>query len=236
MARILISLLFVLSRCECVQATNPAEWKTFNTFNKLQIEYTVLLPKEFDPNKTYPAVLSFSTYRYNKEKTLSMANEFWNEATMEDYIVIVPTSPKDQNRGWISHPAHHGLLDFLKMINKTYRIENDKFHILGFEEGCIPAQTYVTKDLFVSLTTVSSEEWGRFDSDWYEKMSKHQMPTLIIYGIEDESGVSIGKQAKFELSKRGVVSQLILDEGDRYTLPSAHGNQVLKHLSDFVNR
>lgn len=236
MARILIILMFVLSCCECVRATNPVEWKTFKAFNKLQIEYVVLLPKGFEPEKAYPAVLSFSTYRYNQEKTLSMINEFWDEATLEDYIVIVPTSPKGQNRGWISHPAHHALLDFLKMINMTYRIESDKFHILGFEEGCIPAQTYVTRDLFISLTTVSSEEWDEFDSDWYDKMSKHQIPTLLIYGTDDESGELIGEQAQFELSKRGVLCKFILDKGDRYSLLSAHGNQVLSHLSDFVDR
>ncbi len=234
MTKILIPMLLLLFCGANVRAANPSELSTFKAFNNLQIEYAVLLPKGFDPNMTYPAILSFSTYKYNQEKTLTMVDGFWDGSTLEDYIVIVPTSPKGQDRGWISHPAHHALVDFLKMINSKYKIQNDKFHLLGFDEGCIPAQTYTVRELFVSLTTVSSEEWSRFDADWYNKMSKHKMPTLLIYGLEDASGVELGERVKRELSKRGVDTQLIIETGNRKSLPSARGNQVLKQLTAFI--
>lgn len=230
-------LIFLLPQWESTSAmffdaTGKQETiKSFKAFNGLQIDYMVLLPLGYDSTKDYPAILSFSTYKYNQKKTMAMINEFWEASTLQDYIVVIPFSPIGQNRGWISHPAHHALEAFLKMIKKSYKIEKEKFHLLGFEEGCIPAQTYLMDRLFLSLTTVSSDEWRQFDTDWYNKMARHQIPTLLIYGDQDRSGLNYGLRAKHALEKRGVQVQLVIEEGDRYSLPSARKGQVLTHIA-----
>lgn len=116
------------------------------------VQYRVVLPNGYDPNKAYPAVLAFGGGPQTIEGVDNLiARNFREQAEQRGYIVVAPAAPGGQlffEGGERIFPA------FLEQILKDYRIEDGKFHVAGPSNGGISAfqVAYKNPQYFLSIT------------------------------------------------------------------------------------
>src|SRR5579884_2195651 len=99
--------------------------------------YKVVLPSNYDPSKTYPAILAFGGGGENMNSVDAVLNRYLRaEAERRGYIVVAPAAPDDQLILWYGAEIFP---EFLDKILVDYKIENRKFHVAGPSNGGIAA-------------------------------------------------------------------------------------------------
>ena len=124
-------------------AVKEGTFKVFKAHNGLQIEYAVLLPENYKPQNTHHGVMMFASNDTDKSKVNSLLDQVWKNTELKNEIIFLPLAPTENKRGWITHPAHHALEDFMKYLKKEYRIKGGQFHCIGIQDGAIPSQVYM---------------------------------------------------------------------------------------------
>ena len=208
---IAIVLTFILNT-SCVKAQSNA-FKRYKAFNGITFEYALLLPGNFDSDKSYKTIVSFAGVEPKDDVSEETIMTLWKNHKTHNTIIIVPKVPIGES-DWISHPIHHGFNDFLKFIKGKYKVKNEKFHFVGYKGGCVPAQTYISMLEFppASLTVLSSDNWGHYDDRNYGRLSKLKIPINLIYLKTNESGIKIGRQVAQTLKAKGTKVTLNVSE------------------------
>ncbi|OUR91910.1 hypothetical protein A9Q87_08905 [Flavobacteriales bacterium 34_180_T64] len=206
-----IILAFILST-NCIQAQSNA-FKTYKAFNGITFEYALLLPENFDSNKSYKTIVSFAGVEPKDDLSEATITTLWKNHKRHHTIVIVPKVPIGES-DWISHPIHHGFNDFLKFIKGQFKVKNKKFHFVGYQGGCVPAQTYISMLDFppASLTVLSSDNWDHYDDKNYSRLSKLEIPIHLIYHKSNERGIKKGRQVEQVLKAKGTEVTLKISE------------------------
>ena len=132
--------LAVLSLGLAMAATRPLHAELIEATKKVAgatVQYKVVLPNGYDPQKTYPAILAFG----GGPQTMNTVDAVLNrnlraEAERRGYIVVAPAAPG--GRLFFEEGARI-LPEFLKMILAEYRIEDGRFHVAGPSNGGIAA-------------------------------------------------------------------------------------------------
>lgn len=101
------------------------------------VEYKVVLPKGYDPGKTYPGVLAFPGGGQAMNSVEGSVERYWqDEAPRRGYIVVIPAAPFGLlffEGGDRIFPA------FISLILSDYKIQDNKLHIAGVSNGGISA-------------------------------------------------------------------------------------------------
>src|SRR5262250_195761 len=92
----------------------------------ITVQYKVGLPNDYDPTKTYPAVLAFPPGSQGMDMVLTTLEQNWRVGwEKRGYIVIVPAAPLGRSfegQGAKVFPA------FLEKLLSEYKIRDKKFH------------------------------------------------------------------------------------------------------------
>src|SRR5437879_1547427 len=99
----------------------------------MTVRYKVALPNDYDPEKTYPAVLAFPPGSQNSDMVqFTMMQNWWPQVDRRGYIVVVPEAPG--GRMFVGEGA--GIFpEFLEQLLGQYKIRDRKFHIAGMSNG-----------------------------------------------------------------------------------------------------
>src|SRR5215471_15040621 len=101
------------------------------------VHYKLILPKDYDVSKAYPAILAFPPGSQTMDMVLTTTERNWRpEAEKRGYIVVVPAAPRGQlffEEGARVFPA------FIEQILKEYKIQDGKLHIAGMSNGGLSA-------------------------------------------------------------------------------------------------
>lgn len=99
----------------------------------MRLHYKIVLPKDYDPAKTYPAVLAFPPGSQGMDMVLNTLQRNWlPEANRRDYIVVVPAAPT--NQGFVGDGSKV-FPEFIEQLLREYKIRDNKFHIAGMSNG-----------------------------------------------------------------------------------------------------
>jgi poly(3-hydroxybutyrate) depolymerase len=99
----------------------------------MKLHYKVSLPKDYDPSKTYPAVLAFPPGSQDMNMVLTTLLQNWlPEADQRGYIVIIPAAPN--SRPFVGDGAKV-FPEFIEQLVQEYKIRDNKFHIAGMSNG-----------------------------------------------------------------------------------------------------
>jgi poly(3-hydroxybutyrate) depolymerase len=101
------------------------------------LHYKVVLPKDYDAAKVYPAVLAFPPGSQGADMVMTTLVRNWQpEAERRGYIVFIPSAPN--GRPFYEEGA--GVFpEFLDKMLAEYKIRDNKFHIAGMSNGGISA-------------------------------------------------------------------------------------------------
>src|ERR1700691_4786138 len=101
------------------------------------LHYKVVLPKDYAPEKTYPAVLAFPPGSQTMDMVFTTLERNWApEAQRRGYIVVIPAAPGGRmftEDGARVFPA------FLDKLLAEYKIRDNKFYIAGMSNGGLSA-------------------------------------------------------------------------------------------------
>jgi poly(3-hydroxybutyrate) depolymerase len=103
----------------------------------MTLYYKVILPTDYDPGKTYPAILAFPPGPQTMDMVMSTLQRNWaGEAQRRGYIVVIPAAP---NQRLFFKEGDRVFPDFLEQLLGEYKIRDRKFHIAGMSNGGISA-------------------------------------------------------------------------------------------------
>lgn len=159
-------LVFALGLVSCLNARADVLEKSLK-IGKTTVNYKVVLPKNYDPGKAYPAILGFGggPQTMNTVDGVIQRN-FRDEAEKRGYIVIVPAAP---NGELFFEGGERIIPEFLKQIMADYKIRDGKFHIAGVSNGGISSFHIASAypQYFLSITAFPGYLWE--DTPEHEK-------------------------------------------------------------------
>ncbi len=107
------------------------------TIAGLPLNYKVVLPKDYDPEKAYPAILAFPPGGQTLDMVFVTLTRNWApEAQKRGYIVVIPAAPL--GRLFVQDGARI-FPEFLDKLLADYKIRDNKFHIAGMSNGGLSA-------------------------------------------------------------------------------------------------
>jgi predicted peptidase len=99
----------------------------------MTLHYKIALPKDYDPAKTYPAVLAFPPGSQDMNMVLTTLVQNWlPEQDKRGYIVVIPAAPN--GRPFVGDGAKV-FPEFIERLLHEYQIRDNKFHIAGMSNG-----------------------------------------------------------------------------------------------------
>src|SRR5215472_15595637 len=134
---IAISSLLLASSASAEVQTKSA------TINGMKVNYKVVLPKNFDPAKAYPAVLAFPPGGQDMQVVdATLNNNYRPQAEERGYIVVEPAAPNGTlffEGGEKIFPA------FITKLLADYKVQDSKFNIAGNSNGGLSAFLIASK-------------------------------------------------------------------------------------------
>ena len=113
------------------------EYDKSTEIDGVPVHYKVVLPKDYDEAKTYPAVLAFPPGSQTMDMVLTTLERNWHpEAEKRGYIVIVPAAPRGE---LFIEGGSRVFPQFIEEMLKIYKIKDGKFHIAGMSNGGLSA-------------------------------------------------------------------------------------------------
>ncbi len=129
-------LIFWVAVASCRVAPSKVLDKS-TTVAGIFLHYKVVLPKDFDPAKPYPAILAFPPGNQSDEMVFTTLQHNWApEAQRRGYIAIIPTAPSGR---LFSEDGAKVFPEFLNQLLADYKVRDGKFYIAGMSNGGISA-------------------------------------------------------------------------------------------------
>jgi dipeptidyl aminopeptidase/acylaminoacyl peptidase len=214
MTRTLLALAVALSLALGATASADVIDQTA-TINGMRVEYKVIRPRDFDPAKTYPAVLAFPP----GDQSMLMVRvgidyHYQAEAEKRGYLVIEPAAPGGLSfvrGGDRIFPA------FIEKILADYRIEGGKFNASGQSNGGRAAFKIAADypQYFLSVTGLP----GRL-----ENATPAQLDTLAklcvhnYVGEDDDAWLGESRAQADALKARGAKTTLHVEKGQGHVM------------------
>jgi len=201
--------------------------------NGVKVGYNLRLPKNYDENKEYSAMVAFAPGGMAEKSADWFIDSVLTDApTDAGWIVLVLLAP---DQGWMTHPSHHAMEDLLRQVLADHQIKNDRFHSLGYAGGASPAATYalMSEKYFTSLTTVSARAWSRWDDGDFSDFRGKQV--TLIDGKEDDYGMQLNTRVVKDLKAAGarVISVTLPKMG--YAPHELRGEKLFAQFAAQVN-
>ncbi|HEY4360225.1 MAG TPA: hypothetical protein VGN17_04630 [Bryobacteraceae bacterium] len=184
------------------------------------VHYKLVLPKTYDENKEYPAILAFPPGAQDGAIVQTTVAGNWQaEAEKRGYIVIVPSAPLGRlfyQEGARVFPA------FLEQMLREYKIRGGKFHIAGMSNGGISAFFIAAAypRYFVSITGFP----GYLPDPTPERIQAISGMCIDMYVGERDSGWRTQmKQQADEFRARGLHVEFSVEKGQDHVMTTLTG-------------
>ena len=206
-----------------IAAASVAQAKVFDRVMNVAgtpVYYKIVLPRDFDPAKTYPGVLAFPPGSQGMDMVQTTVLRNWlPEAERRGYIVVTPSAPLGKlfvREGAQVFPA------FLDQLLKDYKIRDGKFYAAGMSNGGLSAfhiaATY--PQYFYSVTGFP----GYLPNATPERVNALKGLCLHMFVGELDTGwlIQMEKQAS-ELRSQGFTVSLSVEKGQGHVMSTLTG-------------
>ena len=184
------------------------------------VHYKIVLPKDYDPAKTYPAVLAFPPGSQTMDMVLTTVLRNWQpEAERRGYIVVTPAAPL--GRTFVREGA--GVFpEFIEKLLAEYKIRGNKFYIAGMSNGGLSAFHIAASfpQYFWSITGFP----GYLPDATPERMNALKGMCINMYGGELDTGwVSAMEKQAAEFRAQGFTVRMSVEKGQGHVMSTLTG-------------
>jgi tetratricopeptide (TPR) repeat protein len=209
---------------------------SFTTRGGETVRYLLVLPRHFDPSRTYPALLGLPGSSQDTDAANFVLDSFWGmQASYHNWIVITPLAP--ERAGFAYADDLRSVPELLDHVAGRFRIEGGKFHLAGYSNGGTAAFMLATAhpDRFHSLTALPCYEIADDVFDRLEALAG--MPVTLTFGeLDDGPSPAATKRIHRRLTSLELDSTLIEYEGDRHAVGALMGDRFMRLLDDIRTR
>jgi pimeloyl-ACP methyl ester carboxylesterase len=214
--RIWISLGFLVISTTAISA---AEFRSVTLGDGTRIDFAVVLPPDFDADRTYPLLLALPPGRQDERMVRAGLSSYWEEAARQlGFIFASPIAPEVMFfRGVERHvPA------FLDEIGRILPIDG-AVHLAGISNGGLSAFRIagLYPPLFQSITVLPGFPPTGEDRENLSKL-KHMRITMFV-GETDQPWRERSEETAQALRDLGVEVQLAVIPGEGHFLRSLAG-------------
>ncbi len=192
----------------------------------------MILPKDYDKKKTYPALFVFPPGAGTRGADWLIGNVLGEQAQDLGWIVVVATPPKG---GWWTHPTHHALEGLMKKVRKKHSIEDNNYHLAGFgNDGCRAALTYSGMSLkyFKSLSITHASAWSNWSDEEIKQGFREDGYRLHLFeSSKSEYARKQNARVKKACDDAGIPCSVEVLRDDAGSLPSLHHGSWLVRIA-----
>jgi poly(3-hydroxybutyrate) depolymerase len=99
----------------------------------MTVHYKIALPTNYDPAKTYPAILAFPPGSQDMNMVMTTLLQNWlPEQDRRGYIVVIPAAPN--GRPFVGDGAKV-FPEFIERVLGEYKVRDNKLHVAGMSNG-----------------------------------------------------------------------------------------------------
>ena len=195
------------------------------------VHYKVVLPSGYDPAKTYPAILALGGGPQTMNTVDNVLARYLRpEAEKRGYIVVAPAAPDDQ---LFFEDGARIFPDFLKQILAEYKIEDNRFHIVGPSNGGIASfhVAALNPQYFSSITAFPGYMWEPSPA----KLQAISKMCVFMYVGENDPYMwhsEMKKEAEW-LTSKGTVARYTVEKGQPHRMETLAGDQAARLFEDF---
>ena len=198
---------------------------------KTTVQYKVVLPNGYDSAKAYPAILAFGGGPQSMNTVDAvLTRNLRAEAEKRGYIVIAPAAPDGD---LFFEDGARIFPQFLKMMLAEYKIQDNKFHIVGPSNGGIASfhVAAANPEYFLSITAFPGYMWEPTTAK-LQAISK--MCVFMYVGEVDEYmwHGEMKKEAEF-LRSKGTVANYTVEKGQPHRLDTLAGPNAVRLFDGF---
>ncbi len=212
------------------------EQVTFTTAGGERLSYFLVLPRDFDPNRSYPTLLAFSGSTQDQAMTGFMLDVYWGmQAHYQEWIVVAPMAVS--GRGGFAYADDHLLIpELLDDLQSRYLIEGDRVHLAGYSNGGSTIFKLATQfpDRFQSVTALPVYE---IRPGVLEQLPRLEGMTITLLYGELDTGPSADSSITLHdrLAALDIESTLTMMRGEMHHLTSLTGDRfmaMMEHVRD----
>ena len=206
------------------------DYKTARLSNQKNLEYALVLPDTFDPQRAYPLLLAFPPGPQNRDMVTWGLDGYWlYEARQRGWIIISPVAPN----GLLFFKGSESLIpEFLAQVTAEHVPEGGKVHLAGISNGGISAFRVALNnpDLFHSIMVLPG--FPPTDCDMEQLPKLKAMPVTMFVGEHDTDWVDKMAATESELMEAGGHVSFDIVEGEGRVIQSLVGGRKLFNLLD----
>jgi predicted peptidase len=195
------------------------------TIAGLPLHYKVVLPKDYDSTRAYPAVLAFPPGDQGRDMVqVTLVQNWAREAQKRGYIVVIPAAPL----GRVFHEDGGRIFpEFLKKLLDDYKIRDNKFHIAGMSNGGISAFHIAASypEFFTSVTGFP----GYLAEAGVERLKTLSHLCIYMHVGEFDPGWRRAMQDQFSVLKGlGIEAHLSVEKGEQHVIGALTGDGAVR--------
>ncbi len=181
-----------------------------------QLRYALILPDDFDEEKTYPAMLALPPGGQDEAMVEAGLGRYWERGAKErGWIVVSPINPGFATLFQAESDPLGVLMDG---VIERYHVEGDLFHLTGVSNGGRAAflAAINAPERFVSLTVLPGLMAEETPVERIESL--RDIPVRMFVGGNDSAWVHEAKRTVEALEEHGVDVELTLLEGEGHVV------------------
>ena len=193
-----------------------------------RLRYALLLPDDFDPSRTYPALLAFPPGPQTEPMVDAGFDRYWGpQASRRGWIVVSPAAPDGQ----IFHRGGDTLIPaLLDQIASEFQIEGGRFHVAGWSNGGRTAFHVALQhpSRVRSLVVIPGGPPTENDADRLGQLEG--IPVRMFAGGRDTEWVRVMQDTEQRLKALGVSVESTVLPGEGHVPPSLDGERIMTLL------
>ncbi|HRW10614.1 MAG TPA: hypothetical protein P5121_36170 [Caldilineaceae bacterium] len=198
------------------------------------IEYTVLLPPNYQVGQPYPTLLALPPGSQTANMVTSGLSSYWRDGAMANgWVIISPVAPGGQ---LFFQGAEAYIPAFLDQIAAQYPPEGGKFHLSGVSNGGISAFRVAGAhpERFHSLIVLPGYPNTAADKENLAQLTA--LPVALFVGENDSSWIAPMREAAAMLNNAGGNATLTVVMGEGHFIRSLIGGEQLFALLESFRR
>lgn len=194
-----------------------------------RLRYALVLPRDFNPEQTYPALLALPPGGQNEQMVEAGLSRYWGrQAADRGWLVVSPVAP--QGVAFFQGSERY-IPELLAHIRATYKVEGDHFHLAGNSNGGRSAFRIALDHPgdFVSLLALPGFPPEDDDLALLERLAGK--PVRLFVGGEDRGWVERMQRTRDILAEMGNDVMLTVLPGEGHVPPSLDGGRFMDELT-----